>query len=239
MIMKFVVSSVFLLFSIVSFSQTNSNLDNQEEMSEFIKNAQIAFSNLKNEQSERKLNVSTTNKKKEYNLFDNKTLSSEIELDADKSMTQPSVAKGENSNKKLKSSGSGDAVFEIMSPTNGTAVLALYSDGYSSFTGTVEVDGASTNKVAYDAGSSTTIDFTKSNLAYTSTSPTNFILNGIKDGGTYTLAVQGTAAGQAAFESNGFTFKSKNNGANIEGSETLYTFLVMGTTVYYSMTTGL
>jgi hypothetical protein len=102
----------------------------------------------------------------------------------------------------------------------------------------LEVNGAATNTVAYNASAGTTIDFSLSNLAYTSTSPAAFILTNIKDGGTYTLAVQGTTAGTSSFTSNGFTFLSTNNGLTTAGKQTLYTFMVMGTTVYFYMATG-
>lgn len=63
----------------------------------------------------------------------------------------------------------------------------------------LEVDGAATNKSAYNAGASATIDFSKSNLAYTTASATAFTLNNIKDGGTYTLSVRGTVSGTSTF----------------------------------------
>jgi hypothetical protein len=108
----------------------------------------------------------------------------------------------------------------------------------------LEVNGASTNTTAFNASSGTSIDFTKSNLAYTTASAGNFTLTGMKDGGTYTLAVQGATSGTAAFSgsnpsSTSFTFKSVNNAATTASKHTLYTFIVMGTTVYFSMVTGL
>jgi hypothetical protein len=102
----------------------------------------------------------------------------------------------------------------------------------------LEVNGAATNTTAHNAAASSTIDFTKSNLAYSSNNPSSFTLSGIKDGGTYTLAVQGTTSGTSAFSSSGFTFKSVNNGSTTSGKQTLYTFIVMGTTVYYFMAAG-
>ncbi len=101
-----------------------------------------------------------------------------------------------------------------------------------------EVNGASTNSTAYNASSGTTIDFALSNLAYTTASAGSFTLNNIKDGGTYTLAVQGTSSGTSSFTSTGFTFYSTNNGATTTNKQTLYTFIVMGSKVYYFMTTG-
>ena len=102
----------------------------------------------------------------------------------------------------------------------------------------LDVDGAVTNVTAFNAGSVTTIDFTKSNMAYTTASATAFTLTGMKDGGTYTLAVQGTTSGTSSFSATAFTFKSPNNSVTTSGKQTLYTFLVMGTTVYYYMATG-
>jgi hypothetical protein len=102
----------------------------------------------------------------------------------------------------------------------------------------LEVNGAATNTTAFNAAAGTSIDFSKSNLAYTTASPGAFTLTNLKDGGTYTLAVQGTTAGTAGFTATGFTFKSVNNAATVSGKQTLYTFIVMGTTVYFYMATG-
>ncbi len=100
---------------------------------------------------------------------------------------------------------------------------------------TLQVNGAATNKTAYDAGSSTTIDFTKSNLAYTSASAGAFTLIGMKDGGTYTLAVTGGSVGTSSFTHTSFTFKSLGNLATTSSKHALYTFLVLGGNVYFSM----
>jgi hypothetical protein len=107
----------------------------------------------------------------------------------------------------------------------------------------LDVNGSVTNVTSFNAGASTTIDFTQSNMAYTSASAGSFTLTGMKDGGTYTLAVQGTTSGTSSFSgtnpsSAAFTFKSANNSVTTSGKQTLYTFLVMGTTVYYYMAIG-
>jgi len=102
----------------------------------------------------------------------------------------------------------------------------------------LEVNGAATNTTAYNAGATTVIDFTKSNLAYTTASPGTFTLYGMKDGGTYTLAVKGTIAGTSNFSQPGLTFSSANNDLTTNGKATLYTFLVIGTFAYYWMTPG-
>lgn len=133
----------------------------------------------------------------------------------------------------------------------GAQIRAMYIDesqrvgiGTSSPISRLEVNGAATNTTAFNAGSATSIDFSRSNLAYTTANPGAFTLTGMKDGGTYTLAVQGTTGGTASFSgtnpsSTAFTFKSPNNGLTAAGKETIYTFMVMGTSVYFYMTTGI
>jgi hypothetical protein len=141
------------------------------------------------------------------------------------------------------SGGAGRLFFTTGAP--GSQTRAMFIDqnqrvgiGTSNPTSTLEVNGSATNTAAFNSGSATAILFNNSNLAYTSASPTAFFLQGIKDGGTYTLAVQGTTSGTASFTAVGFTFKSINNGTTIAGKDTLYTFVVMGTTVYVYMATG-
>jgi hypothetical protein len=92
-----------------------------------------------------------------------------------------------------------------------------------------------TNLVAYDAGSSTTIDFSQSNLAFTTASPGAFTLSGMKNGGTYTLAVQGTVSGLSSFSASGFSIRSLGNYTTPGGKHTVYTFMVIGSTIYFSM----
>jgi hypothetical protein len=103
----------------------------------------------------------------------------------------------------------------------------------------LEVNGASTNTTAYNASSGTSIDFTKSNLAYTTASAGAFTLTGMKDGGTYTLAVQGGTSGTSSFTASNFTLKPYVNAETTANTHSLYTFIVMGSTIYYSMVTGL
>jgi hypothetical protein len=80
-----------------------------------------------------------------------------------------------------------------------------------------------------------TIDFSQSNLAYTNASPSAFGLTGMKNGGTYTLAVQGTASGLSSFSASGFSIRSLGNYTTPGGKHTIYTFIVMGNTIYFSM----
>ena len=92
------------------------------------------------------------------------------------------------------------------------------------------------------AFSSTSIDFTNSNLAYstyTLGSPT-FNLIGLKDGGTYTLAwqVPSNRGGTTALFSSpdaSLSFRSLGNYPVVSSKDAIYTFVVIGTRVYYSM----
>jgi len=102
----------------------------------------------------------------------------------------------------------------------------------------LEVNGASINSSAFNAGSSNAIDFSKSNLAYTTSTSTTITLNNIKNGGTYTLSVIQGASRTVTFTSTGFTVKFLNNKATVANKETLYTFIVMGTTVYAYVASG-
>jgi hypothetical protein len=81
----------------------------------------------------------------------------------------------------------------------------------------------------------TTIDFSQSNLAVTTASAGNFTLNNMKNGGTYTLAVQGATSGTLNPSGGGYNYKSLGNYATVANRHTVYTFVVMGNTVYYSM----
>ena len=100
-----------------------------------------------------------------------------------------------------------------------------------------EVDGASTNTRSYSANGMN-IDFTKSNLAYTTASAGAFTVTGLKDGGTYTLAVKGRNSGTASFSQAGILFHFVNNGATTADKHTLYTFVVIGSDAYVWMTKG-
>ena len=89
---------------------------------------------------------------------------------------------------------------------------------------------------AFTSASTTTIDFSSSNLAYSGQSSKDFTLSNLRDGGTYTLAWQNTTTGlTATFTSAGFSFVSLGNYAVVTGKNSVYTFVVMGSTVYYSM----
>ncbi|WP_294286396.1 hypothetical protein [uncultured Chryseobacterium sp.] len=133
----------------------------------------------------------------------------------------------------------GGAIFGTGLSGNAAAPAGNIGIGTAAPASKLEINGAATNTSAYNAGSSTTIDFSKSNLAFTSASAGNFTLQNIKDGGTYTLNVRGATSGTSAFTATGFTFKYVNNNATIANTETLYTFVTISSTVYVYCARGL
>jgi hypothetical protein len=122
--------------------------------------------------------------------------------------------------------------FNLYTTGNGKmSVGAAPTTGSSKF----EVNGASTNTKAYDAGNGTTIDFTQSNLARTTnTALAGFTLDGMKDGGTYTLAVQQNttaAIPQSGFTATDFTIFYANSTGTAAGRR-IYTILCIGSEAY-------
>ncbi|WP_294286363.1 hypothetical protein [uncultured Chryseobacterium sp.] len=174
-----------------------------------------------------------------YTVSNGLTLSgNDIQLGGSLS-SDTSVAQGTHTMSFTSAATSGTSHFTVDGSTlNVDAVNNRIGVGTSSPQSRLEVNGSSTNTSAYDAGSGTTIDYTQSNLAYTTADPGSFTLNGIKDGGTYTLSVRGTASGTSTFTSSGFTVKYANNRATVSGKETVYTFLVMGSIIYVYTATG-
>ncbi|SDR03573.1 hypothetical protein SAMN05421664_3221 [Chryseobacterium soldanellicola] len=123
-----------------------------------------------------------------------------------------------------------------LQPNNGNVTVGAFTDNATS---KLEVNGASTNYVAYNAGAGRTINYLLSNLAYTTANAAGtFTLTGVKDGGTYSLAVRGTVSGTALFAASGFTVKYANNRPTTAGTETVYTLVVMGSTIYVYMSAG-
>jgi hypothetical protein len=105
-------------------------------------------------------------------------------------------------------------------------------------TAKLQVNGAATNTSAFNAGSSTTIDFSQSNLAYSSAIGTAYALNNLKDGGAYSLILTGvTNTGSATFTASGFAVKYMGTSAMTSGKTHIYSFIVAGTNVFVSMAT--
>ena len=131
---------------------------------------------------------------------------------------------------------------------NGTAWVTnnsnIFNNGANVGIGTttpttkLQVNGAATNTLALNAAASSTIDFSQSNLAYTSATAASYTLSNIKNGGAYSLVLTSTTnTGAASFTSTGFTFKYMGTGTRTSGKTHIYSFIVVGTVVYVSMAT--
>lgn len=143
------------------------------------------------------------------------------------------VTMGDKTLSFVSAAATGTSHFVIDNSTlNVDAVNHRIGIGVSNPVSKLEVNGASTNTTAFNAVATTTIDFSKSNLAYTTANAGAFVLQNMKDGGTYTLAVRGTVAGTSTFTATGFTVRYINNRATVANTHTLYTLVVMGTVIY-------
>lgn len=98
----------------------------------------------------------------------------------------------------------------------------------------------------YSAPATTAVDFSTGNLQYTTAScASNFKLNNLKDGGTFSLAVKGTTSGTCSFlaySDAGSTpltvHMPPDHGPTTSGKHTLYSLMVMGADLYVSWVTG-
>lgn len=110
--------------------------------------------------------------------------------------------------------------------------------GTNTPTSTLEVNGSASNATALNAAALTTINFSSSNLAYTSATGSTITLTGIRDGGSYTLAFTATNTTTAVtFTSTGFTFYNLGTVVRTNAKRHIYNFIVMGTSVYVTMAT--
>ncbi|MBX3039838.1 MAG: hypothetical protein KF789_03890 [Bdellovibrionaceae bacterium] len=128
-----------------------------------------------------------------------------------------------NSTERLRISGGGNVGIGTMTPTS-----------------TLEIKGAARNSSAISNASSV-IDFQTGNLQYTTNSCGAFSLYNLKDGGTYSFAVQGTASSTctfAAFSDTGVTGLTvhlpTNHGPTISGQHAVYSIMVMGNHAYFA-----
>ncbi len=107
--------------------------------------------------------------------------------------------------------------------------------------GAKQFQKAATNTTALNSGTSLTIDFSLSNLAYTSGGGTNpvYTLSNLKDGGAYTLVLTSTTnTGVPTFTATGFaTVKYMGTTSLTTGKAHIYSFIAVGTVVYVSMAT--
>jgi len=102
----------------------------------------------------------------------------------------------------------------------------------------LEVNGAATNKVAYDAAAGTTIDFSISNIAYTSATGAAIALSNLKNGGAYTLIFTSTTVADAVAFSGPVSFVYMGTAARTVGKIHIYSFIVAGTVAYVTMATS-
>ena len=106
--------------------------------------------------------------------------------------------------------------------------------------GTKQFQKAATNTSAFNAGTSSTIDFSQSNLAYTSgggAAPA-YTLTNMKNGGAYTLVLTSTTnSGSATFIHAGFTIKYMGTWAMTSGKHHIYSFIAIGNVIYVTMAT--
>jgi hypothetical protein len=107
--------------------------------------------------------------------------------------------------------------------------------------GTKQFQKAATNTNAFNAGTSFTIDFGQSNLAYTSAGGASpvYTLSNIKDGGAYTLVLKSTTnSGTPTFTVTGFsTVKQMGTISLVTGKTHIYSFIALGDEVYITMAT--
>lgn len=134
--------------------------------------------------------------------------------------------------------------FIVNGPTNGLDIAMTIDSnknvgiGTTAPTSKLEVNGAATNTVAFNAAAATSIDFSASNIAITSATATAITLNNLKNGGAYTLIFTSTAAtGTVAFSATGFTFVYVGTEARTSGKKHIYSLIVAGTEVYVTMGT--
>lgn len=142
-----------------------------------------------------------------------------------------------------------EGIISLSTLSNGTTArtatsqLSIADDG-SVGIGTIdpasklEVNGAATNKAAFNAGSSNSIDFANSNIAYTSTVSTNITLFNLKNGGAYTLIFTSTSAtGPVVFTATGLSFVNIGTVSRTNGKKHVYNLIVAGTVGYVTMGT--
>jgi hypothetical protein len=99
---------------------------------------------------------------------------------------------------------------------------------------------AATNTTALNAGTNSSIDFSQSNLAYTSFggAAPSYTLTNLKNGGAYTLVLTSTTnSASATFIASGFTFRYMGTTGMTTTKHHIFSFIVIDTTVYVSMAT--
>jgi hypothetical protein len=147
----------------------------------------------------------------------------------------------------------GGALYATSTSALTTGTLPITSGGTGSTTknfvdlttdqsigGIKQFQKSATNTTAYNADALSTIDFSQSNLAYTSAGGANpsYTLSSIKDGGAYTLVLTRTTnSGLPTFSASGFTFKYMGTTTLTSTKAHIYSFIAVGSVIYVSMAT--
>lgn len=108
----------------------------------------------------------------------------------------------------------------------------------------LDVNGTITGRPAV-ANTGSIVDFGTGNLQYTDAACGAFILWNLKDGGSYTFVVKGTASTTCAFAAYGDGGTASlslrmppDHGPTLAGQQTLYSLVVLGSDVYVSWVPG-
>jgi hypothetical protein len=117
--------------------------------------------------------------------------------------------------------------------------------GATSPRGLLDVQGGTILSTPEVSNSTSTIDFSKGNIQYTSNSCGSFQFNNLKDGGSYTFIVKGTSSATCSFTaysdagSTALTVHMPpDNGATTGSKHTIFSIIVGGSDVYVAWTPG-
>jgi hypothetical protein len=141
----------------------------------------------------------------------------------------------------------GPFTIESNSPTDSVYIKSTGNVGIATTNpiATLDVRGTIITRAPVDSGAGP-IDFGLGNLQFTSGSCGSYALHNMKNGGSYTLAVKGAAAGICSFTA--FTDTGTNeltvhmptdHFSTTPGKQTLYSFMVIGADVYVAWIPGL
>lgn len=130
---------------------------------------------------------------------------------------------------------------DVVGLGSNTTVLGNSATTKAAIYGNLQVNGAYTNASSNNEGTDTTIDFSLSNIAHTSSPSISITLTNIKDGGTYYLATTATTVYDKVIFTLpfGFTLRDMGTTARINGNMHIYRFVVAGTNVFVTMATGI
>ena len=130
---------------------------------------------------------------------------------------------------------------DVVGLGSNSTVLGNSATTKAAIYGNLQVNGAYTNTSSNNEGTDTTIDFSLSNIAHTSSPSISITLTNIKDGGTYYLATTATTVYDKVIFTLpvGFTLRDMGTVNRTNGNVHLYRFVVAGTNVFVTMATGI